>query len=226
MPGIVKTLATITLPPNGQLTTVYTPGANKTAIVGKIIIASSWPARDQEGYDTYHMQQAGTSYNEDQNCAYVRHVRGNNVWYLGYPQGSDVNTDRGYNKKGFLTTSITPTASYGKLHDIAEGHNRAAWAGAYSLFRISVNNQPISTLLQSPHCDRTLEINQGIPLAHNQALQITNGLTDYAGNYYRNNFRPNDWDGKNGNRYSQLLADHRARANHLVVTLFGQEHIT
>lgn len=223
MPGIVKTLATITVPPTGQPITIYTPGTAKTAIIGKILIASTWPAREQEGYYTIHIEQAGTSYGEDAKCAYTRHIKGT-TWYYGYPQGADVNTSRGTTQKGILTTGTDVPNTYGKLHQIANAHNRASWAGAYSLFRILVNEQPITTLTQAPRCDQILELNQGIPLTQTQTLQIANGLTDYGARYYENDFRPNDWDGKPGSRYDAMIADHRARACSLTITLFGQEH--
>lgn len=211
MPATFKMLASIVAAPTGNPAAVYAPSRGKTAVIGKIIIASTWPDREREGYHHVTSFRSGT----------VRHTNPQNHSYFGYPDGVEVDNNRGSREKVFITAQVGATDATGLSHTLARADNTATWAGTYSMFTINAGQTPLFQPTLAPPVERLLEINQGIPLAENEPLTITNGLTDLSAPQY-GNYKTNDYT-KTYYYYSDLLRDHRARASSVRITVFGQE---
>lgn len=225
MAGSFKMFGVVRVPPDGRPVTLCAPQGGRSAVVGKLIIMSRWPQREQEGYKTHHVdnhgEYAGYGYG---NIQLARHIKEGNQWFRGYPQGVEITDNRGYRKKGLLTTFKSPPTGPGGrqlLHNLTEVHNTAAWAGAYSLFKLTAGGGTVTPLIAAPRCDRILEMNQAIPLGPGQTLQAVNGLTDFSSPYYENNFHPSESDGRH--QYDSMVRDHQTRACTLQVAVFGQE---
>lgn len=209
MPATYKMLGSVVAPPNGNPTTVYQPGRGKTAIIGKIIIASTWPDREREGY--HHV----TTFNN----GLVEHKNQQNRTYYGYPPGVDVDTSRGYRNKAIIAATGIPSSS-GLAHMLIDAHNKGSWAGTYSMFKIDIGTTPIAQPTLAPRTDQVLEFNQGVPIGVNEVLMVTNGLTDLS-TQRSGDFQANQYTKKYP--FDDLLRDHRARACSVRVTVFGQE---
>lgn len=213
MSATFKILGSEVVPPNGNPTIVYTPSGGKTAIIGKIIIASTWPDREREGY--HHV----TSYNS----GLVQHLNQSGQRYYGYPQGIDVDNQRGYRSKASII-AVGGTPLDGLYHILlADRGGSNAGAATYSMFTMAAGQTPLLGLTLAPRTDKILEINQGVPLNEQESLTVTNGLTDLS-SPRSGEFQANQYTKKYP--YDDLLRDHRARACSVRVTVFGQEITT
>ena len=212
MSATFKILGSEVVSPNGNPTTLYTPGRGKTAIVGKIIIVSTWPDREREGY--HHV----TSYNS----GVVQHLNQSGQHYFGYPQGVDVDNTRGYRQKASIIAVGVPPLD-GLYHLLSVENTSNSGVATYSMFTMAAGQTPLLGLTLAPRTDQILEINQGVPLNEQESLTVTNGLTDLSSPRY-GEFQANQYTKKYP--YDDLLRDHRARACSIRATVFGQEITT
>ena len=209
-----KLVANKLFAPNGTTQTIVSP-TRGALLISRITITSTWEPAMSQGFIPKH------------SGPYHRYVELNKHGepYSGYPKNGGGLLGYRYNsdKTPGVLLSNQPSRDYPYRMHIMERQQGVANIGAYSFFSLGINSDTITGTLDAPDVHKPLELRGPISLGQGQALQITNGIILFPGHSFRENYRflEDNTQGKMTNDTAR--ADHRARASHLRVLVYGQE---
>ncbi|WP_336250937.1 hypothetical protein [Stomatohabitans albus] len=203
MGSVFKVLAARTIPADGNITELYAPPPGGCTVIGRIAIVSCWPAVESLGYEP-------SVYTSDL-VEFTRH--GEERYSFGKtPTGS---SDSG-KQWGLLRSNRNRKAVLQLMHEDTYGYY-----ATYSLFQLTVTGTPITAMTHAPLAGQSLFMDHAIPLGEGQRVGLQNGIITANSSSLWSDGR-GELDSSSIN-YASIWDEHRRRASHLKVTLFGQE---
>lgn len=209
-----KLIANKLIAPNGTTQTLVAP-TRGALLISRITITSTWEPAMSQGFIPQH------------SVGYYRYVELNKQGepYSGYAQNGGGLLGYHYNsdKTPGVLLSNQPSSNYPYRMHIMENRQGVANIGAYSFFSLGIGRGTITGLLDAPDVHKPLELRGPISLGQSQSLQITNGIIPFPGHSFRENYRFLEDNTPGKMTIDTARADHRARASHLRVIVYGQE---
>lgn len=191
-----KTLANIAVPPDGERTVIYRP--EHQAVITNLVITTFWDNPKQAGYapDDWKSRSDTT----------VKFSNGSKR-YTGFPaQSPEIYLQSGYQR---ISYHIIPGSNNGEITFMRGSAGNQD--GFYSLFQLLVDGTPLTSTFGAPEHQKSYTFPGPITLDATQPLEIINGIVIA------------NIEGIGASAVQKLAQDHRARANHLQVLVFGQE---
>lgn len=202
MGSTFKMLAARTIPTDAAPVTVYTPPRGGCAVIGRISVVSCWPTLEAQGYEPVR-------YTSD----LVNFVRyGENQFSFGK---AATGATQNHYQWGLLSSNRDRSLSL----QLMQADEKGIY-GTYSLFEFISNGQSITGLAFAPEVSKTLFLDQAIPLGDGQSLIVRNGITTLNNGYI---WKDRSELGGPSVNFDSVIAEHRKRASHLKLVVFGQE---
>lgn len=207
-PGF-KILSQTTVAPTGVPIEVARP-IRGSFIISRIAITSRWPLPEGSGFFPSPERYGKNRYPIFNNKG---------AYFTGFPNKfaqagyRNYSSDSHYSRDCLLTS--VRDSSYNDYSKLIESPQSPQSRGCYSLFQLEVDGTPIIGVTASPDYGDELSLKGPFTINHAQALSVTNGMTRYKYDYSFKVWNQSYWQ--------NLISDHRARANSLQVTVFGQE---